>query len=354
MLLRRERVFALRSKPMMLDIVVLVFAVGHFVERQVGDFGERGVELVGGFFLRRFQRWNGVFQRRDFGQEPFARFLVLSPSWPRRFPSTAAFRRACAASAAWIARRRFSSSAISRCACGSSPRRVSPRSKASGFSRMKRMSCMNLSRHPEVRAKSAPRRMTGPMPTRPSPFEAPMTVGIAPWVTVLTADENAGSSPTMTTPNHSAGLAAAAASAAARSAAARFSTQRTDQTEPSYKATSGSASDSWLRHIGRRQHRGDHKGDDDEIAPLRFELVGGDDADPAEQRQDHRKLEGDAEGQHELHHQRQVVLDLRQQFDRRLRRVRRAAACRARSASASARRRNRRWTRRAQRRSAWR
>jgi hypothetical protein len=33
--------------------------------------------------------------------------------------------------------------------------------------------------------------------------------------------------------NHSAGLADAAAAAAARSAAARFSTQRTDQTEPS-------------------------------------------------------------------------------------------------------------------------
>ena len=33
--------------------------------------------------------------------------------------------------------------------------------------------------------------------------------------------------------NHSAGFADAAAAAAARSAAARFSTQRTDQTEPS-------------------------------------------------------------------------------------------------------------------------
>ncbi len=33
--------------------------------------------------------------------------------------------------------------------------------------------------------------------------------------------------------NHSAGLADAAAAAAARSAATRFSTQRTDQTEPS-------------------------------------------------------------------------------------------------------------------------
>ena len=67
MLLRRERVVAFRSEPVMLDIIVRVFAVGHAVERQVGDFGERRVELVGGFFLRRFQRGNGVFQRRDFG-----------------------------------------------------------------------------------------------------------------------------------------------------------------------------------------------------------------------------------------------------------------------------------------------
>src|ERR1700728_2934145 len=50
--------------------------------------------------------------------------------------------------------------------------------------------------------------------------------------------------------NYSAGLAAAAASAAARSAAARFCTQRTDQTEPSYKAMSGTASESWLRTSG--------------------------------------------------------------------------------------------------------
>src|ERR1700761_3598467 len=47
-------------------------------------------------------------------------------------------------------------------------------------------------------------------------------------------------------------------------------------------------------NIGRRQNRGDHEGDDNEIAPLRLELVGGDDADAAEQRENDRKLKRDA------------------------------------------------------------
>src|ERR1700692_670692 len=67
--------------------------------------------------------------------------------------------------------------------------------------------------------------------------------------------------------------------------------------------------------VGRRQNRGDDEGDDDEIAALGLELVGGDDADAAEQGEDHRQLEGDAKGQHQLHHQRQIVFDLGQQLD---------------------------------------
>src|SRR6185503_9629083 len=42
-------------------------------------------------------------------------------------------------------------------------------------------------------------------------------------------------------------------------------------------------------HVGRREHRRDHKGDDDEIAAFRLELIGGEDADTAEQRENHRK-----------------------------------------------------------------
>ena len=51
MLLRRERIIALRPETMMLDIVVLVLAVGHFVERQIGNFGQRFFELLGGRLL---------------------------------------------------------------------------------------------------------------------------------------------------------------------------------------------------------------------------------------------------------------------------------------------------------------
>ena len=53
-----------------------------------------------------------------------------------------ALRRSCAFWSARIAARRFSSSAISDSARGLSPRRRKPSSKASGFSRIARMSCM--------------------------------------------------------------------------------------------------------------------------------------------------------------------------------------------------------------------
>src|SRR5262245_20776034 len=41
------------------------------------------------------------------------------------------------------------------------------------------------------------------------------------------------------------------------------------------------------QHIRRRQDCGDDEGADDEIAPLLLELLGGDDADAAEQCEDH-------------------------------------------------------------------
>ncbi len=71
-------------------------------------------------------------------------------------------------------------------------------------------------------------------------------------------------------------------------------------------------------HVGRRQHGGDDESADDEVAPLGLELVGGDDADATKQREDHGKLERDAEREDQLHHQGQVVLDLGEQLDRRL------------------------------------
>src|SRR6187401_3228530 len=45
--------------------------------------------------------------------------------------------------------------------------------------------------------------------------------------------------------------------------------------------------------VGRRQDGGDDEGDHDEIAAFFAQLLGGDDADPAQQRQDHRQLERD-------------------------------------------------------------
>ncbi len=46
MLLRLERVVASCPEAMMLDVVVLVLAVGHVGERQVGYFRERVVQIL--------------------------------------------------------------------------------------------------------------------------------------------------------------------------------------------------------------------------------------------------------------------------------------------------------------------
>ena len=143
MLLRRERIVALRPETMMLDVVVLVLAVGHVVERQIGNFGERIVQ----FFFAAF-----FFAPPSLGSIPSAPrprpsspWLLLRPCSSLASPISfdAALRRACAVS-----------SAMNCCSPllverdqplrlrAASPRRASARSKASGFSRMKRMSCM--------------------------------------------------------------------------------------------------------------------------------------------------------------------------------------------------------------------
>src|ERR1700690_718393 len=71
-------------------------------------------------------------------------------------------------------------------------------------------------------------------------------------------------------------------------------------------------------HVGRRQYGGQNEGADDEIAPLLPELLRGDEADAAEQREDDRQLERHAEGEHQRHHQREIFADLGQKRDRRL------------------------------------
>ena len=144
MLLRRERVIALRPEMMVLDIAVLVRAVRHLVERQVREFARApSSSSVDSCLLLRFERRNlGLERARPRPSAPAARASsLLFFASPISFE--AALRRACAASAVWIAARRRSSSAISRSRfTAASPRRASPRSKASGLSRIHLMSCM--------------------------------------------------------------------------------------------------------------------------------------------------------------------------------------------------------------------
>src|SRR6516165_840187 len=67
--------------------------------------------------------------------------------------------------------------------------------------------------------------------------------------------------------------------------------------------------------IRRGQHSSDDEGNDDEVAALLAQHLRRDDADTPEQGQDHRKLERDAEGKDQRHHQRQIFAHLGQQLD---------------------------------------
>src|SRR6185437_13497989 len=69
------------------------------------------------------------------------------------------------------------------------------------------------------------------------------------------------------------------------------------------------------QHVGRGQDGRDDEGDHNEIAALVAQLLRGDDSDPPQQGQDHRKLECDAERENQGHHQRQIFADLGQQLD---------------------------------------
>ena len=110
MLLGRERVIALRAELVVLDIAVLVLAVRHLGERQVGNCGERLLEL-GGRRPSRPPPWPG--------SRPSARRPRPSASRRRPRPSSSSPRRSpsrprCGAPAPcsslpMIARRRSSS-----------------------------------------------------------------------------------------------------------------------------------------------------------------------------------------------------------------------------------------------------
>ena len=75
-------------------------------------------------------------------------------------------------------------------------------------------------------------------------------------------------------------------------------------------------------HVGRREHGGGDEDQHDGIAPARGELIGADDADAPEQRQPDRQLEGDAEGEDQLHHQVEILADAGLELDRQLARAR--------------------------------
>ena len=87
MLLRLERVFALRAGLVMLDVAVLVLAVRHFGERQVRDRRENLVQLLLGRLRLLLQRRQRHLQLVDLGHQLLRRGLVLLRLGLRRSPS---------------------------------------------------------------------------------------------------------------------------------------------------------------------------------------------------------------------------------------------------------------------------
>ena len=76
----------------------------------------------------------------------------------------------------------------------------------------------------------------------------------------------------------------------------------------------------WLITSGGAERGGDED-DHDGVAAAARQLVRGDDADPAQQGQRHRQLEGDAEGEDQLHHQVEILADPGLELDRQLARA---------------------------------
>ena len=149
MLLRRERIIALRAELMMLDIAVLVLAVRHFGERQVRDRREHVVQFLLGSLLRRLPAPGSWSSARRPRPSALRRGLVLLLLRLRRSPS----RPRCAAPAPARPSGSRRGALVERQQVlrlqPSSPRRLRPRSKASGFSRIHLMSCMASSARPD-------------------------------------------------------------------------------------------------------------------------------------------------------------------------------------------------------------
>ena len=73
----RERIVALRAEFMMLHIAVLVVAVGHLVERQIGNPRQRFFKFLRGLLLLGLKGRYRCFQRRDLGHQGLRLRFVL-------------------------------------------------------------------------------------------------------------------------------------------------------------------------------------------------------------------------------------------------------------------------------------
>ncbi len=78
MLVGRKRVIALRTKAMLFDVILLVLPVGHFVERQIGNFRQRVVERLGRILFLCLKRRHQFFKPGDLGHQSLGSILVLT------------------------------------------------------------------------------------------------------------------------------------------------------------------------------------------------------------------------------------------------------------------------------------
>src|SRR5262245_47932259 len=218
MLLRRESVVGLGTETMMLDVLCCIVAVGHVLKRQVGDLRERVIERVRELLFFRLERRNFGFEARNLCHQCLRRrFLV------------AFFRRAN------LARSNISAGKRSfRLLNGAAPalidgkklvclaRQTAPRQSAVEFLLM----LANPLDVVHVFRRHAPAQAGHPVNTGCLGDLVPDSKAREYWIARMRGRERFKIS-------HSAGLAAALAASLALSAAAFFSTQRTDQIEPS-------------------------------------------------------------------------------------------------------------------------
>src|SRR5262249_23948845 len=182
----------------------------------------------------------------------------------------AALRRASAASAFWMAARRRLSISISRFASGGSPRRASPRSKASGLSRIHLMSCicsgLAENRRPVI---------------APPPQSYPPLAGGRPLVLIGRTNGSF---------RRICGSAGGGTGGVLGLVGGRLLLHPPHRPDRAFiKCHQRQREGELAEHVGRSEHRRDHEGADDEVAPLLLELLGGDDADAPQQRQNHRQ-----------------------------------------------------------------